>query len=409
MGALRNVSFDIGRGEIFGLLGPNGAGKSTLLKLLLGFLNPDGGTVRLFGSSDLTASHARIGYLPEQPRYHSNFTGREYLEFQSRLAGLSGRDAKTVAARALKTGGLEDAGRRRIRTYSKGMRQRLGLAVAVSAGGDTPPELLILDEPASGLAPEGQAAIREVLLECRKQGSTILLCSHQLTEVERICSQVGILRAGRLVALTALHDESRVMITATPRPRAMELAPHLVEYLEHLHPSVAIKGGVQPEEPLYVSLPTGPSVAHSAALKAAAIRAIVDALWDITAVRVEHRDLESIYLQAVRPSTKEAGKPDQNGKAGDVQVAMTGKTPGQAMPADGAGAGENSSQDAERETAVYAAAPTTGAESNGPSTEPLPPLPTRAAPQTQPQPDEAPLEERWASELGRRYPEQEER
>jgi ABC-2 type transport system ATP-binding protein len=308
--ALRGVSFNIERGEIFGLLGPNGAGKSTLLKLLMGFLEPDSGSVRLFGSDDLTKAHAHIGYLPEQPRYHLNFSGREYLEFQCRLAGLRSPDAHTVAARALKMVGIEEAANRRIRTYSKGMRQRLGLAVAVCVGGDSPPELLVLDEPASGLAPEGQVAVREVLLECRRQGSTILLCSHQLTEVERICSRVGILRAGRLVTLAPLHDESRVLIVASPRPRALEVAPALIQYLEELHPSVAIKGGEREDEPLMVSLPTGSSVPHAAALKAAAIRAIVDGLWDITSVHVEHRDLETIYLQAVRPPSKSS---DDNG------------------------------------------------------------------------------------------------
>ncbi|HET6314612.1 MAG TPA: ABC transporter ATP-binding protein [Chloroflexia bacterium] len=311
--ALRGVSLNIERGEIFGLLGPNGAGKSTLLKLLLGFLHSDSGAVKLFGSTDLTRAHARIGYLPEQPSYHGNFSGREYVQFQARLAGLSARDARTMAARALKRVGLEEAANRRIRTYSKGMKQRLGLAVAVYACGDTPPELLVLDEPASGLAPEGQVAVREVLLDCNRLGSTILLCSHQLTEVERICSQVGILRGGRLVALTRLDDQSRAVIVAAPRPRALELSTFLIEYLRNLHPAVIVKGGLVEDERLYVSLPTGDDVPHAAAMKAAAIKAMVDARWDIISLHVENRDLESIYLQAVRPSRKDAATPDPAG------------------------------------------------------------------------------------------------
>lgn len=320
--ALRGVSFNLERGEIFGLLGPNGAGKSTLLKLLLGFLHGDGGSIKLFGSTDLTKAHARVGYLPEQPRYHGNFSGREYMEFQARLAGLRARDAKAITAHALKRVGLEEAANRRIRTYSKGMRQRLGLAVAVYASGDTPPELLVLDEPASGLAPEGQVAVREVLLDCNRQGSTILLSSHQLTEVERICSRVGILRGGKLVALTRLDDQSRVVIVAAPRSRGFELAPHLIEYLRNLHPAVLIKGGLLETEPLVVSLPTGNDVPHAASMKAAALRAIVDARWDVMSLHVENRDLESIYMRAVRPSRKEGADTQADGKAPEaVEVA----------------------------------------------------------------------------------------
>ncbi|HEX8599081.1 MAG TPA: ATP-binding cassette domain-containing protein [Chloroflexia bacterium] len=324
--ALRGVSFNLERGEIFGLLGPNGAGKSTLLKLLLGFLHGDTGSIKLFGSTDLTKAHARVGYLPEQPRYHGNFSGREYLEFQARLAGLRARDAKAITAHALKRVGLEEAANRRIRTYSKGMRQRLGLAVAVYASGDTPPELLVLDEPASGLAPEGQVAVREVLLDCNRQGSTILLCSHQLTEVERICSRVGILRGGKLVALTRLNDQSRVVIVAAPRSRGFELASYLIEYLRNLHPAVMIKGGLLETEPLVVSLPTGNDVPHAASMKAAALRAIVDARWDVVSLHVENRDLESIYMHAVRPSRKDGAAETQ---AGDKPPEAADVAPGQ--------------------------------------------------------------------------------
>ncbi len=181
--ALRNVSLSIEPGEIYGLLGPNGAGKSTVLKLLLGFLMPDSGKVRLFGSSDLARAHTRLGYLPEQPRYHTNFTGREYLALHARLRGLKAESASGATERLIEAVGLKDAAARRIKTYSKGMRQRLGLAVALMTGTGAPPELLVLDEPASGLAPEGQVAVREVILDCKRQGTTVLLCSHQLTEV----------------------------------------------------------------------------------------------------------------------------------------------------------------------------------------------------------------------------------
>jgi ABC-2 type transport system ATP-binding protein len=302
--ALDNVSLRIQQGETFGLLGPNGAGKSTVLKLVLGFLHPDHGTVRVFGSTDLMRAHARLGYMAEQPRYHGNFTGREYLRFQSRLTGLRGRSARNAADRALEAVGLKADADRRIKTYSKGMRQRLGLAVALTGAAGDVPELLVLDEPASGLDVEGQVAVRDIILDCKSRGSTILLCSHQLTQVERVCSAVGILRAGRLIAQTRLGEASRVAVVATPRDGAGEILPYLLEYLKKLHPQVTATGGEKEGEPLTVSLPTGPTIPKAAAMKAAALRALIDARWDIVSVNVDTRDLETLYLQAVKPKDR---------------------------------------------------------------------------------------------------------
>ncbi|HYP18545.1 MAG TPA: ATP-binding cassette domain-containing protein, partial [Chloroflexia bacterium] len=335
----------------------------------------------------------------EQPSYHGNFSGREYVQFQARLTGLSARDAKTMAARALKRVGLEEAANRRIRTYSKGMKQRLGLAVAVYACGDTPPELLVLDEPASGLAPEGQVAVREVLLDCNRLGSTILLCSHQLTEVERICSQVGILRGGRLVALTRLDDQSRAVIVAAPRPRALELSTFLIEYLRNLHPAVLVKGGLVEDERLYVSLPTGDDVPHAAAMKAAAIKAMVDARWDILSLHVENRDLESIYLQAVRPSRKDAATPDPAGgksleaaataedapaEVAATEVALTEAALTEVEPAVDGEQPQPGIVDADGAGATADAVPTIGTEADEPGqpevvevVPPIQPLPVR--------------------------------
>jgi ABC-2 type transport system ATP-binding protein len=259
--ALRDLSLQIGRGEVFGLLGPNGAGKSTLLKLLLGFLYPDKGTIRLFGSTNLTRAHARLGYLPEKPRYHGNFTGREYLQMHAGLSGFNSKDSRIVAEHSLRAVELGPAADRRIRTYSKGMMQRLGLAVVLSASGGRPPELLMLDEPGSGLDPEGQSAVRDFILDCKGQGSTVLMCSHQLTEVERICTSVAVLRAGRLVLQTRLDVPPRVYIGARPRDGAMEIAPYLISYLRSLHALVSVQGGEKDGEPLFVSLPTGKSIA----------------------------------------------------------------------------------------------------------------------------------------------------
>ena len=305
--ALRNISLQIHQGEVYGLIGPNGAGKSTLLKLLLGFLYPDKGTIQLFGSSNVTRAHARLGYLPEKPRYHGNFTGREYLRFHGRLSGFGSSDAARTADYALEKVGLQSAANKRIRTYSKGMTQRLGLAVVLCGAGGEPPDLLVLDEPASGLDPEGQLAVRDFILGCKERGSTVLLCSHQLTEVEKICSTVGILRAGRLVVQTALGGGSRAIITGIPREGAAEIAPALIAYLTKLHPGVMIRGGEAAGEPLMVNLPVGPDIPHSAAIKNAAIKAVLDGRWDITSLYVDNRDLETLYMRAVQSPAERNG------------------------------------------------------------------------------------------------------
>ncbi len=352
--ALREVSLVIERGEMFGLLGPNGAGKSTLLKLLLGFLRPDEGGIRLFGSTDLTRAHARLGYLPERPRYHGNFTGREYLRFHAGLEGLEG-NAKRAADGVLEAVGLGGAANRRIKTYSKGMLQRLGLAVALLNGKGEPPELLVLDEPASGLDPEGQVAIRDLILDCKRRGSTVLLCSHQLTEVERICSHVGVLRGGRLVTKAYLAGSQRVNITGVPRNGAVEIASYLIEYLRKLDPGVRITGGQSESDPLHVSLPTGDDASRAAAIKAAALKAMIDGRWDITSVHIESKELETLYLQAVQPPVP---APEKSADGATPPASISLSAPTQEAHVE-------SSRNGQEATSV----------SSGPHTTPLPLLP----------------------------------
>ncbi|HKP52991.1 MAG TPA: ABC transporter ATP-binding protein [Chloroflexia bacterium] len=298
---VRNVSMSVKPGEVYGLIGGQGAGKSTLTQLLLGFLHPDGGTVRLFGSESLRRARARVGYLPEKPRYHGNFTGRGYLRFHGELSGLKGREAQLVADRVADTVGLGQAARKLIGGYSKAARQKLGLAVALLAGGAEPPELLVLDEPATGHDEEIATLFRDVVLDCKARGSTVLVCSRELTLVERACTSVGILRAGRLLVQTHIDESPRTHLVGVAREGAGEILTHLTDYLNRLHPSVLVRGGASEGEHLHVVLPAGPGVAHAVAMKAAALRAMVDARWDIVSVYTENRDLESLFLQAVPP------------------------------------------------------------------------------------------------------------
>lgn len=300
--ALRNVSIRVMPGEVYGLIGAPGAGKSTLVRLLLGLMRPDGGAIRLFGSDSLSEARARVGYLPEKARYHGNFTGRDYLRFHAELSGLKRGGAQRATDNVADTVGIGESARKLIGGYSRQMRQRLGLAVALLAGGADLPDLLILDEPATGYGDEIALLFREVVLDCKARGSTVLICSSELTPVERACTSVGILRSGRLLAQTHIEDSPRTHLIAVARERALEILPHLIRYLENLHPSVLVRGGSKEGEPLHVSLPAGPEVPHTVAMKAAALRAMVDARWDIVSIYSENRDLESLFLQAVPSS-----------------------------------------------------------------------------------------------------------
>lgn len=201
--ALDSLSFDIPTGGVFGLLGPNGAGKSTTLKLLLSLLWPTSGRAEVLGRppGDVDARR-RLGFLAENPTFYDHLTGEELLGYFAGLCGYSRADSRARASRVLAEVGLGDDRRRPIRQYSKGMVQRLGIAQAVV----NDPELVILDEPMSGLDPVGRREVRELILRLRDEGRTILFSSHILSDAEVLCSHVGILSKGRLVALGPVSE-----------------------------------------------------------------------------------------------------------------------------------------------------------------------------------------------------------
>jgi ABC-2 type transport system ATP-binding protein len=200
--ALDGVTLTIDRGVAFGLLGENGAGKSTLVRLIMGFIFPTAGRVSVLGEEQMARAHPRIGYTHEHPIFEPRFTGRAYLTYLGELAGLWGATNRARVAAALDQVDLHAAAGRRIGTYSKGMLQRLAIAQALL----TDPELLILDEPTGGLDPRSQWEVRQIVTALRRQGKTILLCSHYLAEVEALCDAVGILHRGRLVQQGAVAD-----------------------------------------------------------------------------------------------------------------------------------------------------------------------------------------------------------
>ena len=200
---LEGLDLEVRRGEVIGLLGPNGAGKTTTLKLLTGLIKPTRGRAWLMGEPiEDTASRRRLGFLPEQPYFYDYLSGEEYLELAARLSGVPGREALSRARRWLGRVGLGERPKLRLRKYSKGMLQRLGLAAALVHE----PELLILDEPMSGLDPFGRRDVRDLILEQRGRGTTVLFSSHILPDVEMLCDRVAILLRGRLTR-TASVDE----------------------------------------------------------------------------------------------------------------------------------------------------------------------------------------------------------
>lgn len=220
--ALRSLDLEVEDGEIFGLLGPNGAGKTTLVKLLLGIVHATGGNAAILGRpiSDADARRA-VGFLPESHRFPDFLTARQALRLYARLSGVPARERDARAEALLDRVRLGGAADRRVRTFSKGMVQRLGLAQAMM----NRPRLLFLDEPAEGVDPVGRREIRDLLLELHADGATLFLNSHLLSEIERVCTRVAILKDGRLVREGSVEDlttERRVWrLRSTPVPEAV--------------------------------------------------------------------------------------------------------------------------------------------------------------------------------------------
>lgn len=201
--ALQHLNLEIAPGEIYGLLGPNGSGKSTTLKIILGLIQPTRGSVRVFGRDSSTVAVRRdIGFLPENAYFHKFLTGTETLRFHARLSGLESRESKSRIPELLETVGLTRAADARLSTYSKGMLQRIGLAQALIHR----PKILVLDEPTAAVDPAGSRDIQDLIASLKKTGTTILLSSHLLTQVQEVCDRVGILHRGKMIREGRLED-----------------------------------------------------------------------------------------------------------------------------------------------------------------------------------------------------------
>lgn len=229
--AVDNLSFEVRPGEVYGLIGPNGSGKSTTMKVVLGLMAASEGSARVFGldSGNLRARQ-EIGFLPENPYFYKHLSGAETLKFYGKLCGLRGRELKDRIAELLALVGLEDAAKRRLSGYSKGMLQRIGLAQTLIQR----PRLVILDEPTAGVDPVGSRQIRDLILRLRDEGMTVFLCSHLLEQVQEVCDRVGIIfrgrmrREGRLDDLISIAERTEITLEHAP-PGLVEKIRALVE------------------------------------------------------------------------------------------------------------------------------------------------------------------------------------
>ena len=204
--ALHGLDLEVHAGEVFGFLGPNGAGKTTTMNVLLGFTQPTSGSASLFGIDvRQPIARQRIGYLPELTYYYKFLTAEEILRFYAKIFALDRAETDKRIAQLLKLVELEHAAKRPIKSYSKGMQQRVGLAQALINN----PDLLILDEPTSGLDPLGRMKVREIIQRLKNEGKTVFFSSHELGEVETVCDRVAIVHQGELKAVGTVAEISK--------------------------------------------------------------------------------------------------------------------------------------------------------------------------------------------------------
>src|SRR5207248_7230410 len=313
--ALDRLTLEVQPGEVFGFLGPNGAGKTTTLKLLMQLVFPTSGRAEILGApvGDLRVKR-RIGYLPENPYFYDHLTAEELLTYFAALFGLRAQDARTRAARLLDEVGVGAERRLQLRKFSKGMLQRVGIAQALI----NDPELVVFDEPLSGLDPLGRREVRSLILRLRDRGCTVFFSSHVLSDAEALCSRVAILAQGRLVAAGSLHE----MVSLDARGWELVMAQVADSLVPALGPRV--RRAVRISEGRYTfELPLDPPPERLLAELTArgaqlvSLNPIRDTLEDIFVKRVASAEARS--MAPARPGrTSEASEPRE--RSGDHGV-----------------------------------------------------------------------------------------
>ncbi len=297
--AVHDLSFSVGEGEIFGILGPNGAGKTTTIRMLSGLIAPSGGTARI-GDHELGRDSQRIramtGVLTESPGLHDKLTARQNLGYYARLYGLRGANVRRAVDRYLRVVGLTDAGDRRVAGFSKGMRQKVAIARALIHE----PEVLYLDEPTSALDPSAAKSIRDFVATLRDEGRSIVVCTHNLDEAERLCDRIGIMRRTLLRVDTPARlrrqngmASVRVDLVGARRPESFIDLLAGLPFVE----AAQVKDGALNVE---VRDPRGDNPEL--------VRALVDAGARITGVREESVTLEQVYLDLVGEAGERDGR-----------------------------------------------------------------------------------------------------
>lgn len=280
--AVTDLTLEVERGEVFGFLGPNGAGKTTAVKMLLGLIYPTAGDGQVLGAplGDHRA-RGKVGFLPEHFRFHDWLTAREFLTLHGNLYHMSGDHLAQRVPDLLEMVGLQDHAEKKLRAYSKGMLQRVGLAQALL----NDPDLVFLDEPTSGLDPVGRRLVRDIIRDLSEKGTTVFLNSHLLSEVEITCHRVAFIRHGEVLATSSL--QTLVEGELTVEIRARSLTPEIVNGLSRWSPSVRADG-----DHLSLTIP-------GEAVMPEINRYLVDNGVDVFAIRPKQLSLEDLFIQIV--------------------------------------------------------------------------------------------------------------
>ena len=284
--AVDGVDLTVEKGEVFGLLGPNGSGKTTTILLLLGLTEPTAGTVRVLGLDPLRnplAVKRRVGYMPDQIGFYDNLTGRENLLYTARLLGLSSAEASKRIDEALERVRLVEAGERRVSTYSRGMRQRLGLAEVLIKRA----EIAILDEPTSGLDPQSTQELLDLILALSREGMTIVLSSHLLAMVQSVCDRVALFSRGRIGLSGKVAELTSDVLGGT---HVVEVEAGDVDLAQALADAPHITGVMEQRPGLW-------RVDADADVRPEIAWRVVTAGGRLTAMSIRHTTLDEVYVR----------------------------------------------------------------------------------------------------------------